>query len=244
TLPPEVLATAMRTHQKYFSCVRNDGTPAPRFLFVANNLSRDGGKTIIAGNERVLRARLADARFFWDQDRKVGLGDRLEALKGRVYHAKLGSVLERVKRLENLAHALADDVPGSSKSISRRAAHLAKADLSTGMVSEFPELQGVMGRRYALHDHEDERVADAIAEHYKPLGPSDNCPSAPNSIVVALADKIEALVAFFAIGERPTGSGDPFALRRAAHGIIRIILENELRLPLQRAFIAASEHFS
>jgi len=155
----------------------------------------------------------------------------------------LGSVLERVKRIETLAYVLANDVPGASNSLSQRAAHLAKADLSTGMVGEFPELQGIMGRWYALNDHEDERVADAIAEHYKPIGPNDGCPSAPDSIVVALADKIEALVAFFAIGERPTGSGDPFALRRAAQGIIRIILENELRLPLTGAFITASRYF-
>ena len=243
-LPPEVLATAMRAHQKYFSCSWPDGTPAPRFLFVANNVAVDGGKTIVAGNERVLRARLSDARFFWDQDRKVRLEDRVDGLKDRVYHAKLGSVLERVRRVENLAYVLADDVPGASGGLSQRAAHLAKADLSTGMVGEFPELQGIMGRRYALHDDEDERVADAIAEHYKPLGPNDSCPSAPNSIVVALADKIEALVAFFAIGERPTGSGDPFALRRAAQGIIRIILENALRLRLKRALITASGYFN
>jgi glycyl-tRNA synthetase beta chain len=243
TLPPEVLAAAMRAHQKYFSCLRPDGTPAPRFLFVANNLAADGGKTIVAGNERVLRARLADARFFWDHDRTVKLEDRVDALRGRIYHTKLGSVLERVKRVENLAYVLASDVPGASNSLSRRAAHLAKADLSTGLVGEFPELQGIMGRWYSLNDDEDERVADAIAEHYKPLGPTDRCPSAPNSIVVALADKIEALVAFFAIGERPTGSGDPFALRRAAQGIIRIILENALRLPLKAAFIATSASF-
>ena len=243
TLPPEVLAAAMRAHQKYFSCLRPDGMPAPRFLFVANNLAADGGKTIVAGNERVLRARLADARFFWDHDRTVKLEDRVDALRGRIYHTKLGSVLERVKRVENLAYVLASDVPGASNSLSRRAAHLAKADLSTGLVGEFPELQGIMGRWYSLNDDEDERVADAIAEHYKPLGPTDRCPSAPNSIVVALADKIEALVAFFAIGERPTGSGDPFALRRAAQGIIRIILENALRLPLKAAFIATSASF-
>jgi glycyl-tRNA synthetase beta chain len=244
TLPPEVLTAAMRTHQKYFSCLQPDGTPAQRFLFVSNNLAADGGKTIIAGNERVLRARLADARFFWDHDRKVKLEDRVDALKDRVYYTKLGSVLERVKRVEDLAYLLANDVPGASKSLSQRAAHLAKADLSTGMVGEFPELQGVMGRWYALNDVEDERVADAIAEHYKPRGPNDSCPSAPNSIVVALADKIETLVAFFAIGEWPTGSGDPFALRRAAQGIIRIILENELRVPLKGAFIAASGYFN
>jgi glycyl-tRNA synthetase beta chain len=244
TLPPEVLATAMRAHQKYFSCLQADGTPAPRFLFVANNLASDGGKTIVAGNERVLRARLADAQFFLEQDRKVKLEDRVEALKDRVYHTKLYTVLERVKRVESLAYFLAKHVPGASDRLSQRAAHLAKADLSTGMIGEFPELQGIMGRYYALHDGEDPTVAAAIADHYRPLGPNDSVPTAPISIVVALADKIEALVAFFAIGERPTGSGDPFALRRAAQGIIRIILENKLRLPLKGAFIAASGYFN
>jgi glycyl-tRNA synthetase beta chain len=240
-LPPEVLATAMRAHQKYFSCLKPEpapakagGTPAPRFLFVANNLTADNGKTIVAGNERVLRARLADARFFWDQDRKVRLEDRVEALKERVYYAKLGSVYDKVLRMEQLAEFMSFSV-GADPALSRRAARLAKADLSTGMVGEFPELQGVMGRYYALKDkdqNEDQRVADAIAEHYKPLGPNDSCPTAPESITVALADKIDTLAAFFSIGERPTGSGDPFALRRAALGVIRIILENELPLHL------------
>jgi len=244
TLPPEVLATAMRTHQKYFSCLRSDGTPAPRFLFVANNVAADGGKTIIAGNERVLRARLADARFFWDQDGKTPLAARVEALKERIYHEKLGSVYDKVERMEKLAQSLVGYVPGAGEALARRAARLAKADLSTGMVGEFPELQGVMGRYYALHDGEDPAVAAAIAAHYRPLGPNDACPTEPESVVVALADKIDSLVAFFAIGERPTGSRDPFALRRAAQGIIRIILENELRLPLQRAFIMASGYFN
>ena len=154
-LPPEVLTTAMRTHQKYFSCLQPDGTPAPRFLFVANNLADDGGKAIVAGNERVLRARLADARFFWDQDRKCRSNDRVEALDERVFHAKLGSVLDKVERMEALADLLAPHVPGADRERSQRAAQLAKADLSTGMVGEFPELQGVMGRYYALHDGED-----------------------------------------------------------------------------------------
>jgi glycyl-tRNA synthetase beta chain len=243
TLPPEVLTTAMRAHQKYFSCLRIDGTPAPRFLFVANNQAPDGGKTIIAGNERVLRARLADARFFWDQDRKVRLGERVAALKERIYHEKLGSVYDKVERMEKLAQSLVGYVPGAGEALSRRAARLAKADLSTGMVGEFPELQGMMGRYYALHDGEDRAVAAAIAEHYRPLGRNDTCPTEPESVVVALADKIDSLVAFFAISERPSGSRDPFALRRAAQGIIRIILENELRLPLKRAFITASGYF-
>jgi glycyl-tRNA synthetase beta chain len=227
-LPPEVLATAMRTHQKYFSCLNPDGTLAPRFLFVANNRAADGGKTIIAGNERVLRARLADARFFWDQDRKIRLEDRVAALKERVYHEKLGSLYDKAQRMERIARSIASLVRAEPEQ-SSRAAILAKADLSTGMVGEFPELQGIMGRYYALHDREHPAVAEAVAAHYKPAGPNDTCPTAPVSVVVALADKIDALAAFFAIGETPTGSRDPFALRRAALGIIRLVLENRLR---------------
>jgi glycyl-tRNA synthetase beta chain len=247
-LPPEVLATAMRTHQKYFSCLQPEptptkagGTPAPRFLFVANNLTADDGRTIVAGNERVLRARLADARFFWDQDRKIRLEDRVEALKERVYYEKLGTVRDKVRRMESLADFLAAHVTGADAERAHRAVLLAKADLSTGMVGEFPELQGVMGRYYALNDGEDPHVADAIAEHYKPLGPNDTCPTAPDSVVVALADKLDTVAAFFRIGERPTGSGDPFALRRAALGIIRIILENGLRLPLSSVLLIAAD---
>jgi len=242
-LPPEVLATAMRTHQKYFTCLKSDGSPAARFLFVANNNTPDHGKTIVAGNERVLKARLADARFFWDQDRKIPLADRVEALKERVYYEKLGTVYDKVRRMEALAEFLVPHVPGADAKRARRAALLAKADLSTGMVGEFPELQGIMGRYYALNDGEDARVADAIADHYKPLGPNDTCPTAPESIVVALADKLDALAAFFAIGEKPTGSRDPFALRRAALGIIRLILENRLRLSLVATFGHALQPF-
>jgi glycyl-tRNA synthetase beta chain len=238
-LPPEVLATAMRTHQKYFSCLQPDGTSAPLFLFVANNLAADGGKTILAGNERVLRARLADARFFWDQDRRVPLASRIEALADRVFHAELGSMRDKTARMEALARFLAAYVRGADVEKSQRAVRLAKADLSTGMVGEFPELQGIMGRYYALHDGEDPLVAAAIADHYRPLGPNDACPTEPESVVVALADKIDSLVAFFAIGEKPTGSRDPFALRRASLGIIRLIIENHLRLPLTKAFQCA-----
>jgi glycyl-tRNA synthetase beta chain len=235
-LPPEVLVTAMRTHQRYFSCLLPDGTPAPCFLFVADNIAADHGKTIIAGNERVLRARLADARFFWDQDRRIPLASRVEVLSQRVFHAKLGSLYDKILRMEQLAEFLADCGPGADRERARRAVRLAKADLSTGMVGEFPELQGVMGRYYALHDGEDAAVADAIAEHYRPAGPNDHRPTAPVSVVAALADKIDSLVAFFAIGEKPTGSRDPFALRRAALGIIRLIVENGLRVPLSAAF--------
>ena len=234
-LPPEVLATAMRTHQKYFSCLNPDGTPAPRFLFVANNLPPDDGKTIAAGNERVLRARLSDARFFWDQDRKIRLEDRVEALKQRVYHEKLGSVFDKVERMEKLSEYFAKEVD-ADPGLAKRAAFLAKGDLSSGMVGEFPELQGVMGSYYAQYDGEDDRIADAIADHYKPLGPNDSCASAPLSVAVALAEKIDALAAFFAVNERPTGSGDPFALRRAAQGVIRTILESDIHLPLAQAF--------
>jgi glycyl-tRNA synthetase beta chain len=240
SLPPEVLQTAMRIHQKYFSCVDSDGGPAPNFLFVANNLAEDGGKAIIAGNERVLRARLADARFFWDQDRKIRLEDRVEALKDRVYHDKLGSVYDKVERMELIAQDIALRLDVDVARV-RRGVRLAKADLSTGMVGEFPELQGIMGRYYALHGGEDKRVANAIAEHYKPLGPGDVCPNAQESIVVALADKLDTVASFFRIGERPTGSGDPYALRRAVQGIIRIILENSLRLPLTSVLCFAAD---
>lgn len=239
-LPPEVLATAMRTHQKYFTCLNPDGSAAPRFLFVANNKTPDDGATITAGNERVLKARLADARFFWDQDRKVPLASRVDALKQRVYHEKLGSVYDKVRRMEKLTAHLAVLITNADGSLAQRAALLAKADLSTGMVAEFPELQGIMGRYYAIPD-EGERVADAIAEHYKPLGPNDTCPTTPESIAVALSDKIDTLVAFFSIGERPTGSGDPFALRRAALGLIRLVTEKDLVIPLRAAFEFAAQ---
>src|SRR5208282_62963 len=166
-LPREVLSTAMRAHQKYFSCLWPDGTPAPRFLFVANNLAADGGNTIIAGNERVLRARLADARFFWDQDRRVKLSSRIEALADRVFHAKLGTLHDKAFRMDDLADYLIP-IAKADEDLAKRTIFLAKADLSTNMVGEFPELQGVMGRYYALYDGEDPRVATAIAEHYKP----------------------------------------------------------------------------
>ncbi len=235
-LPPEVLTTSMRAHQKYFALLDAQGALAPKFLVVANNLTEDGGAVIVAGNERVLRARLADAKFFWDQDRKVRLESRVEKLAERIFHAKLGSVLDKVKRVEKLVETIAPFVPGAALALARRAAHLAKADLSTGMVGEFPELQGIMGRYYALHDGEKPEVADAIAEHYSPLGPNDRCPTAPTSLVVSLADKIDTLVGFFSIDEKPTGSRDPYALRRAALGVIRLVLENRLRVNLSVVF--------
>ncbi|MEE8189463.1 MAG: glycine--tRNA ligase subunit beta [Kiloniellales bacterium] len=233
-LPPEVLTTAMRTQQKYLTLNRRNGKPANRFLLVANMTMADKGKTIVAGNERVLRARLADARFFWDQDRKTPLAARAPQLGDIVFHAKLGSLDDKVDRVQALAVEIAGYVPGADKDRVRSAARLAKADLVTGMVGEFPELQGVMGHYYALADGEHAEVAQAIAEHYAPRGPGDACPSAPVSVAVALADKIDTLTAFFRIDEKPTGSKDPYALRRAALGVIRIILENEIRLPLRK----------
>ena len=238
-LPPEVLTASMRAHQKYFALLDGKGELAPKFLLVSNMVARDGGKAIVAGNERVLRARLSDAQFFWEQDRKVPLASRVPKLAERVFHAKLGTVEDKVARLEALATEVSHYVPGDHGQAVRSAAFLAKADLSTGMVGEFPELQGVMGRYYALHDGESREVADAIGDHYSPQGPNDKCPTAPVSVAVALADKIDTLVGFFSIGETPTGSRDPFALRRSALGVIRLIIENKLRVPLLSMFGAA-----
>ena len=230
-LPPEVMRTTMRVNQRYFALRKPDGTAAPRFALVANIAAPDGGAAIVAGNERVLRARLSDARFFWDLDRKQKLESFLPKLDSVVFHAKLGTQGQRVARLANLARLIAEKL-GADATLARRAARLAKADLASGMVGEFPELQGVMGRYYALGQWEDARVAEAIATHYRPVGAGDAVPPEPIAIAVALADKIDQLVGFFAVGEKPTGSGDPFALRRAALGVIRIIRENGLRLAL------------
>ncbi|WP_299615768.1 glycine--tRNA ligase subunit beta [Pelagibius sp.] len=245
-LPAEVLSTTMRSHQKYFSTENADGGLAERFLLVSNMDAPPGGdlaKTIVAGNERVLRARLADARFFWDQDRQQPLSARVPALEEIVFHAKLGTVAEKVSRLQSLAVAISAHVPSADRDQVRSAARLCKADLVTGMVGEFPELQGIMGRYYALNDGEAPAVAEAVAEHYAPLGPNDACPSAPVSVCVALADKIDTLVGFWAIDEKPTGSKDPYALRRAALGVIRLIVENKLRLPLARIFATAQAEY-
>ncbi len=243
-LPPEVLVTTMRTHQKFFALLDANGTMAPFFLAVANIETKDQGAVIVAGYERVLRARLADARFFWNADRKTRLGSRVAALDGITWHARLGSIGDKVRRIEPLALAVARHAFGAEPEQVTRAARLAKADLVTGLVGEFPELQGVMGRYYALADGEDEEVADAIRDHWGPAGPGDRCPSAPVSVVLALADKIDTLVGFFGIGETPTGSKDPYALRRAALGAIRLIIENRARVPLCDIFAAAARHFA
>ncbi len=240
-VPPEILQTSMRTHQKYFA-LRDPvtGQMAPRFAVVANMKADDGGRQIVAGNERVLRARLADAKFFWDQDRKIRLDSRVEALKGVIFHAKLGSQYSRLERIETLAGIIAQKL-GADVTKAMRGGRLSKADLTSGLVGEFPELQGVMGRYYALHDGEDDEVADAVRDHYRPMGPTDAVPVAPVSVAVALADKIDSLIAFFMCGERPTGSGDPYALRRAALGVIRIVLDSRVRLPLLELLSQAQE---
>ncbi|MDE0807718.1 MAG: glycine--tRNA ligase subunit beta [Alphaproteobacteria bacterium] len=236
-VPPEALVTAMRTHQKYFALETADGALAPRFITVSNmkaEPARDA--TIVAGNEKVLRARLSDARFFWDQDRAETLEIRVPTLASVTFYDKLGTLADKMSRVEDLAGRLAAFVPDCDAALARRATKLAKADLTTEMVGEFPELQGIMGRYYARHDGEPEAVCAAISEHYAPQGPSDGCPTAPISVAVALADKIDTLVGFFAIDERPTGSRDPFALRRAALGVIRLIMENNLAIPLRQLF--------
>ncbi len=242
-VPDEVLITSMRAHQKYFSLLKADGRLANRFLVVSNMEAGDGGKAVVAGNERVLRARLSDAKFFWDTDRKHRLETRLPKLAERLYYAKLGSMADKAERIARLARRIAAAI-GADADLAERAARLAKADLSSEMVGEFPELQGIMGRYYALADGEAPAVADAIADHYAPQGPNDRCPTGPLSVAVALADKLDSLVGFFAIDEKPTGSKDPFALRRAALGVIRLVLENGLRLPLKPLLVAAHAAFT
>jgi len=243
-VPAEVLTTSMRSHQKYFSLLKADGSLAPRFLVTSNMETADGGARVVAGNQRVLRARLSDAAFFWETDRKARLDSRLPKLAERLFYARLGTMSDKVGRMMVLARHLTAFVDGAQAADAARAAELAKADLSTEMVGEFPELQGIMGRYYALHDGEKPAVADAVAQHYAPQGPADGVPTAPLSVCVALADKIDSLVGFFGIDEKPTGSKDPFALRRAALGIIRLVVENGLRLPLFQLFQFAHAQYA
>ena len=232
-LPPEVIQLSMRTHQKYFAVNdRKTGKLAPNFIVVANIEAADGGKKLAEGNSRVLSARLDDGRFFWEKDKATPLEDMAEKLSTIAFKAELGSLGDKVERVAALAHELAPKV-GADPGLAERAARLAKADLVSEMVGEFPELQGVMGRYYALEAGEPAAVADAIRDHYKPQGPSDSVPTDPVSIAVALADKLDTLVGFWAIDEKPTGSKDPFALRRAALGVVRITLANDLRLGFQ-----------
>ncbi|HVV62820.1 MAG TPA: glycine--tRNA ligase subunit beta [Pseudolabrys sp.] len=236
SIPEEVIRATIRNNQKCF--VLRDTQTAKltnKFILVANEEASDGGKAIVAGNERVIRARLSDAKFFYETDLKIRLEDRLPKFEHIVFHEKLGTQAERIARIVALAGQLAP-VVGADGAKAERAAQLCKADLLTEVVGEFPELQGLMGRYYAEAQNEDEAVAHACEDHYKPKGPDDLVPSDPVSIAVALGDKIDTLVGFWLIDEKPTGSKDPYALRRAALGVIRIVLDNELRLPLRAPF--------
>jgi glycyl-tRNA synthetase beta chain len=232
-VPPEVIITTIKNNQKCFCLRGSDGKLSHHYLLVANMVASDSGKTIIAGNNKVIAARLSDAKFFWDQDRKTKLEDLLPKLDTITFHAKLGSQGERVRRIEALAGEIAKTI-GANVEKAKLAARLCKADLVTAMVGEFPELQGLMGRYYALDQGIDAEVADALQDHYKPQGPSDSIPVSKVGQAVALADKFHTLVGFWGIGETPTGSKDPYALRRAALGIVRMILGAELRLPLRK----------
>ena len=242
SIPPEVVRTTIRNNQKCFVVKKRDGALANRFIMVANIEASDGGKAIVAGNERVIRARLSDAKFFYDTDLKTRLEERLPRFAGIVFHEKLGTQQQRIGRIVKLAVLLAPVVKADAK-LTERAARLAKADLLTEVVGEFPELQGLMGKYYALAQGEDKAVAGTCEDHYKPLGPNDRVPSDPVAIAVALADKIDALVGFWAIGEKPTGSKDPYALRRAALGVIRILLNNNIRANLTGIFGDATEGY-
>nr|WP_314443401.1 glycine--tRNA ligase subunit beta [uncultured Sphingomonas sp.] len=233
-VPPEVIQLTARTNQKYFVLRDDSGALANAFICTANIEASDGGAAIVAGNQRVLAARLSDARFFWEQDLKIPLDEQAKKLSGIVFHEKLGTVAERVQRIADLAEWLAIEavVPSCDPDHARRAAELCKADLVTGMVGEFPELQGLIGGYLAAAQGEPKAVAEAVRDHYKPVGQGDDVPTAPVTVAVALAEKLDTLRQFFAAGMPPTGSKDPFALRRAALGVIQIVTENGLRLPI------------
>ncbi len=232
-IPAEVIRATIRANQKCFVTRGPDGRLANRFVLVSNLVASDGGGAIADGNGRVVRARLSDAKYFWDTDRRTGLEDRLPKFETIVFHEKLGTQAERIRRLEALAREIAPLV-GADPDMAGRAARLAKADLLTEVVGEFPEVQGLMGRRYAELQGEAPEIAAAIEEHYKPVGPSDRVPTAPVSIAVALADKLDLLTGFWSIDEKPTGSKDPYALRRAALGVIRILLTNNVSVSLKQ----------
>ena len=247
-VPREVIVLTMRTNQKYFACTDGKGELAPAFVCVANIDANDGGEAIVEGNRRVLAARLADARFFWEQDLKVPLEEQAKKLDGIVFHEKLGTVADKVERVAKLASWLCEEgiVPPPehmSKDelahAARTAAGLCKADLVTGLVGEFPELQGVVGGHLAHCQGHSQDVSNAIRDHYKPVGQGDAVPTAPVTVALSLADKLDTLRSFFAIDEKPTGSRDPFALRRAALGAIQLIVENRLRLPVAEGELLA-----
>jgi glycyl-tRNA synthetase beta chain len=238
-----VIQLTARINQKYFVMRSPDGKLAPHFVCVANIDAKDDGEAIVAGNERVLAARLADARFFWEQDLKVALEEQARKLSGIVFHEKLGTVADKVERVAKLARWLVEEgiVKGADPDQAERAARLAKADLVTGMVGEFPELQGVIGSYLARAQGEPDAVADAIRDHYKPVGQGDEVPTAPVTVAVAIADKLDTIAGFFGRGMPPTGSKDPFALRRAALGVVSLIQSSQLRLPLETACRNAQE---
>jgi len=241
-VPREVIQLTMRTNQKYFACVDKAGKLAPNFICTANIVAEDGGAAIVNGNRKVLAARLSDAKFFWEQDLKVPLAEQAKKLDQIVFHEKLGTVADKVDRVAKLARWLVESgvVQDAEPDHAERAADLAKADLVTGMVGEFPELQGVMGGYYAKAEHLPHDIAEAIRDHYKPVGQSDDVPTAPVSVAVSLADKLDSVAAFFLNDMMPTGSKDPFALRRSALAIIRLILANRLRMSLREALTAAA----
>ncbi|AYO76943.1 glycine--tRNA ligase subunit beta [Sphingobium yanoikuyae] len=238
-VPPEVIQLTLRINQKYFVLRDATGKLAPAFICTANIEAKDGGVAIVAGNRKVLAARLSDARFFWQQDRKTPLAEQAEKLGRITFHEKLGTVADKVERVAKLAEWLASEgvVPNCDPALARQAAELCKADLVTEMVGEFPELQGVMGGYYARAEGLPDAVADAIRDHYKPVGQGDDVPTAPVTVAVSLADKLDTLVSFFFINERPTGSKDPFALRRAVLAVISLVTTNGMRMRLISAMI-------
>ncbi|BBE32783.1 glycine--tRNA ligase subunit beta [Sphingosinicella microcystinivorans] len=244
-VPPEVIQLTAAKNQKYFVCRDKAGKLAPAFVCTANIVASDGGASIVAGNQKVLAARLSDARFFWEQDKKKPLAKHAEKLSEIVFHEKLGTVADKVERVAKLARWLVEEgiVKGADADLAEQAARLCKADLTTGMVGEFPELQGLMGGYYAHAEGQDPQVADAIRGHYKPVGQGDDVPTAPVTVAVSLADKLDTIVGFFGIKEKPTGSRDPFALRRAALGVIQLILRNGIRAGLEVLIMSTAGGF-
>ncbi|MFD1105818.1 glycine--tRNA ligase subunit beta [Sphingobium olei] len=240
-VPPEVIQLTLRINQKYFVLKDATGKLAPAFICTANIEAKDAGAAIIAGNRKVLAARLSDARFFWEQDRKTSLADHAQKLERITFHEKLGTVADKVERVAKLARWLVEEgiVKGADADLAEQAARLAKADLVTEMVGEFPELQGIMGGYYARAEGLPDAIADAIRDHYKPVGQGDEVPIAPVTVAVSLADKLDTIAGFFSIGEKPTGSKDPFALRRAALGVIALVLQSDLRASVYDLFNAA-----